>query len=158
MILNNILRLPLFIVSTTLFWGCTNPIVQLQTKIKGDWIIEKIIFTPASGILTDSIVNYSSESRLIFTSGKAQIRNPVKYNLEKLKVIEATYVIDDANSVLFNDPCCNIMWEDIYLVLKGRFKAEFYDINKMKLSGIATFNNIKPQKDRESQIYLRKNL
>ncbi|GAB2783352.1 hypothetical protein GCM10027275_29120 [Rhabdobacter roseus] len=144
-----------YLLGLILLWGCeANETVRLQKRMEADWQIQRIIFSPLSGG-PDSLVNYSA-GKLSFNQGKAGQRNTVLYALERLKPIGATYVVNAGNSISFNEPCCNVDWSQIYILLQGEFKVDFLENDEARLTGLVVFADKPGKPMQHAQFFIKK--
>lgn len=134
--------------------GCKSDTIETQKSIEGSWRLDQIVFTNPQGAARDSVVNYS-EGGFIFGEGKADRRNEVSYRLGANKPIFATYV-SEAGTVFFNEPCCNVDWDQIYFMPRGSFRIDFSDKDKIVMEGTAYFANKPGKPGRDVVVYLHK--
>lgn len=134
--------------------GCKSENVKTQRSLEGGWRLEQIIFSPMQGTAQDSVVTYS-EGGFIFDAGKANHRNTVSYRLGAKQPIFATYVTE-TETVFFNEPCCNVDWNQIYFMPRGSFRLAFSGKDELVLTGAAYFANQAGQPGRNVRISLRR--
>ena len=134
--------------------GCKNENVKTQEAIEGSWRLNQIVFTTMQGTTQDSIVTYS-EGGFIFDAGKADNRNDVSYRLGAKQPIFTTYVTE-TETVFFNEPCCNVDWNQIYFMPRGSFRLDFSGKDELVLTGAAYFANQPRKPGRNVRISLRR--
>lgn len=146
----------IFVISLVLISlaGCKSENVKTQKSLEGSWRLNQITFSPMQGTAQDSVVTYS-EGGFIFDAGKADTRNNVSYRLGTKQPIFATYVTE-TETVFFNEPCCNVDWNQIYFMPQGSFRLDFLDKDELVLTGVALFANQTGRPGRNVRISLRR--